>query len=239
MPGVNPPLRAVGVVLAGGSGSRMGMARPKQLLPLAGRTVLEHAVAALHDSGAVDDVLVVMAPDHLADAQRVLTPDVFPRLTGVVAGGPDRGASTVRALAALPHDECDVLLHDAARPLLPARLVADCALALRTSEAAVVAVPSTDTLLTVDDGRVVDAPARDRLWRAQTPQGFRLSVLRRAYAIAAARGITATDDCGVVLRCLPEVAIAVVRGDERNLKITHPVDLLLAERLLLEPLTSP
>lgn len=209
----------------------MGSDVPKQLLPLAGRTVLEHAVAALHDCADVDEVLVVMAPDHVEAGERLLH-GRYPRLTGVVPGGRDRGGSTVRALAALEHDECDVLLHDAARPLLPLRVVQDCLRALRTSQAVVAAVPATDTLLDVADGRVVDVPDRRRLWRAQTPQGFRLSVLRQAYEIAGRRGITATDDCGVVLACLPAVAVTVVPGDERNLKITHPVDLEIAERLL-------
>ncbi len=218
------------VVLAGGTGSRMGGGVPKQLLPLGGRTVLERAVAAVHD--AVDEVLVVMAADHVDEAEQLLRGPAFPRLTGVVAGGADRGGSTVRALAALVHEECDVLLHDAARPLLPARVVRDCVRALRTAPAVVVAVPSNDTLLEVEQGRVVTVPDRGRLWRAQTPQAFRLSVLRRAYAIAAQRGVTATDDCGVVRACLPDLPVVVVQGDERNLKITHPVDLEVAERLL-------
>lgn len=232
-------LPTVGVVLAGGTGTRLGAPVPKQLLPLAGRTVLERAVSALHGCPGVDEVLVVMAPEHLAAAEQLLPTAAFPKLTAVVQGGPDRGGSTVRALEALAHEECDVLLHDAARPLLPARVVADCLRALRSSAAVVAAVPATDTLLAVQDGRVVDVPARAGLWHAQTPQGFRASVLRRAYEIAGRRGVTATDDCGVVLACLPDVAVTVVPGDERNFKITRPLDLLLAERLLLEPATSP
>ena len=228
--------RTVAVVLAAGTGSRLGAALPKQLLPLAGRTVLEHTVRALHACAEVDELVVVMHPDHVAHARALLLGPELPRLTQVLAGGADRDASTRRALDALGEDECDVLLHDGVRPLVSPRIVAACVAALRTSEAVTVAVPSTDTLLRVDeDGRVVDVPDRSRLRRSQTPQGFRLSVLREAYARAVGDPRPATDNCGVVLRHLPHVAVRVVPGEERNLKITHPLDLLLAEALLRDP----
>ena len=100
-------------------------------------------------------------------------------------------------------------------------------------------MPSSDTVVVVDDDRVVEMPRRDRVRRFQTPQGFRLATIREAYALALADpGFGArppTDDCGVVHRYLPEVPIRVVAGSERNIKVTHPVDLLIAERLNLAP----
>lgn len=226
-------LRTVAVVLAGGTGSRLGAPVPKQLLALAGRTVLEHTLRALHACPEVDELVVVMHPDHVEQARSLLLGPDLPRLSRVLAGGEDRDASTRRALAALGDGECNVLLHDAVRPLVSRRLVADCVAALRVDEAVTVAVPSTDTLLRVDaEGRVVEVPDRSQLRRSQTPQGFRLSVLRRAYTLARDDPRPVTDNTGVVLRHLPEVAVRVVPGDERNLKITHPQDLLVAEALL-------
>lgn len=227
------PRRTVAVVLAAGTGSRLGAALPKQLLPLAGRTVLEHTVRALRAGAEVDELVVVMHPDHVARARGLLLGPELPRLTRVLAGGADRDASTRCALDVLGEDECDVLLHDGVRPLVSPRIVAECVAALRTSEAVTVAVPSTDTLLRVDeDGRVVDVPDRSRLRRSQTPQGFRLSVLRQAYALAAGDPRPATDNCGVVLRHLPHVAVRVVPGEEQNIKITHRMDLVVAEQVL-------
>ena len=226
-------LRTVAVVLAGGTGSRVGFDVPKQLLKVAGRTIIEHTVEALHDCDEVDEILVVMTPDFVEDARELLLKPSFPRLTRVLAGGRDRNESTRRALDALGKDELNVLFHDAVRPLLSQRVVADCVEALRTAEAVDVAIPSADTIVRVDPHeRVVEIPDRSLLRRGQTPQGFRLSTIRRAYEIAATDpDFTATDDCAVVLRYLPETPIQVVRGEEQNMKVTYPVDLFIVDKL--------
>jgi 2-C-methyl-D-erythritol 4-phosphate cytidylyltransferase len=144
--------------------------------------------------------------------------------------------STRRAISELGSVECDVLFHDAARPLVDQRIIADCSAALATHRAVGVAVPSSDTIAVVSDGAMTDMPRRDSLVRLQTPQGFRLSVIRRAHELAAADprfgDLPATDDCGIVLRYLPEVSVHIVPGNERNLKITFPGDLAIAETLI-------
>ena len=226
-------LRTVAVVLAGGTGSRVGFDVPKQLLKVAGRTIIEHTVEALHDCDEVDEIVVVMTPDFVEDARELLLKPSFPRLTRVLEGGRDRNESTRRALAALGDEEINVLFHDAVRPLLSQRVVTDCVEALRTAEAVDVAIPSADTIVRVDaDERVVEIPDRSLLRRGQTPQGFRLSTIRRAYEIAADDpDFTATDDCAVVLRYLPETPIQVVRGEEQNMKVTYPVDLFIVDKL--------
>jgi ribitol-5-phosphate 2-dehydrogenase (NADP+) / D-ribitol-5-phosphate cytidylyltransferase len=228
------PLRTVAVVLAGGTGSRVGLDLPKQLLKVAGRTIIEHTVEAIHDCADVDEIMVVMTPDFIPDAERLLRTDGrLPKLTRILAGGADRNASTKVALAALGDQECNVLFHDAVRPLLPARVVHACVAALRTYEAVDVAIGSADTIIRVDEAdHIVEIPERSHLRRGQTPQGFRLSTIRRAYELADTDpDFRATDDCGVVLRYLPEVPIYVVPGDEQNMKVTYPVDLFLADKL--------
>lgn len=227
-------LRTVAVVLAGGTGSRVGLDKPKQLLKVAGRTVIEHTVEALNDSPDVDEIVVMMAIDHLPEAEQLLLGNPrFPKVSRVLPGGADRNESTRSALPALGDEECNVLFHDAVRPLLPARVVHACVQALRRYEAVDVAIPSADTIIRVDDaGCIVEIPDRSRLRRGQTPQGFRLSTIRRAYELAAADpDFHATDDCGVVLRYLPDVPIYVVPGDELNMKVTFPIDLFLVDRL--------
>jgi len=229
-------MHTVAVVLAGGTGERFGTGVPKQLLPFAGRPLIEHSVAAFDAAPGVDAVLVVMAAGHAGRAREALTAGGYRKLAKVIPGGPSRVESTRRAIEELGPDECDVLFHDAARPLVDQRIIADCVAALATHRAVGVAVPSSDTIAVVSDGVMADMPRRDSLVRCQTPQGFRLSVIRRAHELAAADprfgDLPATDDCGIVLRYLPEVSVRIVPGSERNLKITFPGDLAIAEALL-------
>ncbi|MEV6982639.1 bifunctional cytidylyltransferase/SDR family oxidoreductase [Sphaerisporangium sp. NPDC051017] len=232
--------RVVGVVLAGGVGRRMGHGRPKQLLKLGGRTIIEHTLAVFERAPEIDEVVVLMAPGFTAEAERIVARGGFRKVRQVVEGGATRTESTWRALQALGTDECDVLLHDAVRPLVEPRIISDCVKALRTHSAVNVAIPSSDTILVAapgPSGEVIrEIPDRSLLRRVQTPQGFRLSVIREAYERAWRdpdfAGRPATDDCGVVLRYLPDVPIHIVPGSERNMKVTHPVDVHIAEKLI-------
>jgi 2-C-methyl-D-erythritol 4-phosphate cytidylyltransferase len=229
-------MRTVAVVLAGGIGQRFGGERPKQMQVLAGRTLIEHSVAAFEQAPGVDAITIVMPAGLAGPARQQFTADGHPKVTTVIQGGATRTDSTRCAIAALGEDECNVLFHDAARPLLDQRIIADCVSALATDRAIGVAVPSSDTIVEVADGVVTGMPRRDTLARCQTPQGFRLSVIRRAYELADADPSfplrPATDDCGVVLRYLPDVPVRLVEGSERNIKITYPGDLEVAETLL-------
>ncbi|MDX6285639.1 MAG: ribitol-5-phosphate 2-dehydrogenase / D-ribitol-5-phosphate cytidylyltransferase [Frankiales bacterium] len=226
-------MRTIAVVLAGGTGTRIGGDAPKQLVEIAGVPLIEHTIRSLHAVDAVDEIVVVMAAGHtdVIEAMR----DRYPKLSMVVDGGATRADSSRLALAALAAEDPDVnvLLHDAARPFVSARIVTECVEALASYDAVCVAVPAADTVIEVDGDLILASPDRSRLRYAQTPQGFRLSTIRKAYAAAAADpDFAATDDSGVVLRYLPDTPIHVVAGDERNVKVTHPVDLLLGEALI-------
>jgi 2-C-methyl-D-erythritol 4-phosphate cytidylyltransferase len=230
-------MRTVAVVLAGGSGRRFDSASPKQLRVLAGRNLIEHCVRAFDQAPAVDDVLVVAPADISQQVRKDL--DGYGKVADVIRGGASRTDSTRQALswleARLP-DDSKVLFHDAARPLVDQRTIADSVATLDRFDAIGVVVPSSDTIVEVADGVIRRVLPRDTLARCQTPQGFRLSVIAAAYRLAGAdpafATIPATDDCGVVLRYLPEVPIAAVQGSERNLKITYAADLAIAAALL-------
>ncbi|BDZ45916.1 bifunctional cytidylyltransferase/SDR family oxidoreductase [Naasia aerilata] len=230
-------LRTVAVVLAGGVGARMGASMPKQLLRIAGKTVIEHTIAALDASPDVDEVLVMMEPDHLESIEAIRAAGTYGKLTRVLPGGETRNRTTALALAAIPDGEAKVLLHDAVRPFVDQRIVHECVVALDAFDAVDTAIPSADTIIRVatdEEGRefIRKVPKRARLRRGQTPQAFRLSVIREAYSRAARDpDFTATDDCTVVLRYLPEVPIAVVAGSDENMKITEPVDISFADKL--------
>jgi ribitol-5-phosphate 2-dehydrogenase (NADP+) / D-ribitol-5-phosphate cytidylyltransferase len=232
-------MRTVAVVLAGGSGLRLGGAVPKQLQLLAGQTLLEHSVGAFQQAPGVDRIVVVLPAELVADGARLLG-SRYRKLTDVIAGGVDRPGSTRSAIELLSREDqaadCNVLFHDAARPLVDQRIIGDCVAALADCQALGVVVPTADTIVEMADGVMTSIPPRETLGRCQTPQGFRLSVIRRAHQLAGedpdAAGFSATDDCGMVLRYLPEVKVRAIPGSERNLKITYPGDLRVAESLL-------
>jgi 2-C-methyl-D-erythritol 4-phosphate cytidylyltransferase len=249
-------MRMVAVVLAGGSGQRFGAGVPKQLLELDGQTLLAHCVAAFDAAPGVDEVLVVLPPGRTADANKLRADGAYPKLTAVIEGGTSRPGSTRAAISvinarrtAAPADgdrdgdrdgDWGVLFHDAARPLVDQRIIADCVAALEQVDALGVAVPTADTIVVVADGVMTQIPRRDSLLRCQTPQAFRLSVITRAHELALADpDYEPTDDCGVVLRYLPDVPVHVVQGSERNLKITYPRDLAIAQVLMDEERNRP
>jgi len=224
----------VAVVLGGGAGNRFGASMPKQLLTLGGKTLVEHCVTAFRQAPGVDDVLLVMPPGYADEAARLVGNSV----SAVIAGGVTRSDSVRNAIAylaaaGLPAETTGVLLHDAARPLVSQRIIEDCVIALSKHDAVGTAVPTSDTIVVAEDGVMSHVPPRETLQRCQTPQCFRLSVIARAHELAAADpGYTPTDDCGVVLRYLPDVPVHIVPGSERNIKVTYPGDLEIAEVLL-------
>ena len=243
-------MRMVAVVLGGGVGQRMGAEMPKQLLTLGGKTLVERCVAAFEAGPGVDEILVVMARGYTGQVKAMLADAGYRKVTAVIEGGATRPDSTRAALAAVAGGgagaDCGVLLHDAARPLVDQRIIADCVAALRVHDAAGVAVPASDTMVVTDNGVMHSMPHRETLLRCQTPQCFRLSVITRAHELAAADpGYSPTDDCGVVLRYLPDVKVHIVPGSEHNIKITYAHDLAVAEAVLArggdppEPPASP
>ncbi len=232
-------LRNVGVILAGGTGTRVGLSIPKQLIKIAGKTIIEHTIAAFQAAEAIDDIIVLMAPGHLDPVRAIVQNGGYGKVSQIVEGGETRNESTSRALEALGTEECNVLFHDAVRPLVSQTIIGDVVAALATHEAVDTAIPSADTIVQVEAERgrhgeeiIEDVLQRHLLRRGQTPQAFRLSVIRRAYELAwQDPDFTATDDCTVVLRYLPDVPIAVVTGHERNMKVTEPIDVYIADKL--------
>jgi len=208
-------VRAWGIVVAGGRGARYG--RPKQLDQLAGRLLIDWAVAALRP--VCEGVVAVLAADLLDGA--TVSADA------VVAGGDTRAASVRAGLAAVPGDAEVILVHDAVRPLATTALAARVIAAIEDgADGAVPGVPVVDTLKRVDGPKVIATVDRADLVGVQTPQGFRAEALRRAHATEA----DATDDAGLV-----EAAggtVVVVEGERENLKVTWPEDIAVAEALL-------
>jgi 2-C-methyl-D-erythritol 4-phosphate cytidylyltransferase len=244
-------MRTLAVILAGGTGQRIGSAIPKQLIEVAGRPILSYSIEAFdtftpQPSGAgpaagIDEIIVVMAPGYVDVAKAIAAP--YGRVRAVIEGGASRTESTLRALTALASepDEVRVLFHDAARPFVGHDVIGRCLKALDSHQAVAVGMPVADTIVEVRADLVTAMPVRSGLRRFQTPQGFRLGTIRKAYELALADPAgplqhgSATDDCGIVHRYLPEVPIPIVEGSERNLKVTHPMDVSIAEHLAGHP----
>jgi len=226
-------LSTAAIIPAAGLGVRLGGDVPKALRQVGGEPLLVHAVRGLCNAPVDLSFLVVAVPagaegeiHALLDAHRGKAELVC------VAGGADRTESVRAALDAIPDRPFGcVLVHDAARPFVPAAVVERVVAAVQAGADAVVPVlPVTDTIKRVDDdGQVVDTPDRSALVAVQTPQGFRLDVLRRAHAEAAG---AATDDAALVERLgLP---VDTVEGSQDSLKVTRPRDLLVAEAILAD-----
>lgn len=217
----------VGIVPAAGRGVRLGEELPKAFVELGGRTMLDRAVEAMLDSGAVDRVVVVVPPELAAQAPSELVRIGFAERVAVVPGGGER-ADSVRAGLAAAAGARFVLVHDAARSLTPPELFARVVGELRAGRRAVIPVlPVADTIKSVDgSGLVTGTPDRAALRAVQTPQGFDAELLARANRDAG----DATDDAGLVERLGEHVY--TVAGDPLAFKITTPLDLVLARALL-------
>jgi 2-C-methyl-D-erythritol 4-phosphate cytidylyltransferase len=222
-------MTTVAVVPAAGSGQRLAAGAPKAFVNLAGRPMLERAIAGLRDSGVVDRIVVAVPPSRTDEAKLDFGGEAI-----IVEGGADRTESVRLALAAVG-DADYVLVHDAARALTPPSLVVRVVRALEAGHCAVVpALPVADTIKAVDaNGAVLGTPERAGLRAVQTPQGFRTEVLRNAYARAGARGFT--DDASMVEQIGGPVQ--VVEGDPLAFKITTRLDLVLAEAILAGAVT--
>ncbi len=225
-------MKNIAVILAAGAGTRLGSELPKQFLPLAGKPVVEHSIEAFERCPQIDEVIVVTRPECTALVEEIKAR--HPKLSRILLGGRERYHSTLSALEACPPTDCNIIIHDAARPLVSRRIIDDTLLWLERCEAVGVAVRCTDTVWqATDDGTIANIPERATLWNAQTPQAFRTDVLHRAFALALADPhMQPTDDCSVVKRYLPHVDIHIVEGEAQNIKITFSQDIALAERLL-------
>jgi len=217
------PTKAVALLVAAGSGERLGASRPKAFVTLAGRPMLEWSVDALRAAG-LSEIVVALPAGEAAP----------PGCSGV-AGGATRSASVRAALTAA--GEGDVLVHDAARPLVPASLFRAALAALELADAAVAAAQVTDTVKEAGpDHRVVGTLDRSRLWAIQTPQAFRRSALERALDVPDDVLAQATDDAWLVERA--GGSVVVVPAPPGNFKVTTPHDLEVAELLLRSSRTS-
>ena len=215
------------VILAGGTGKRMGAQVPKQFLKVGDKTIIEFTIDAFEKNALVDTIAVVMHQDYFTTMENIIANSNWNKVRAIISGGTERSDSSYNAIRFFSnHMDAKIIFHDAVRPMVSDSAIDNVIKALDRFNAVMTAIPSTDTIAVAEGGFVKSIPDRNTLMRVQTPQAFRFETIEEAYDIALTDpGFICTDDCGVVKKYLPDEPIAIIRGDERNIKITYPEDL--------------
>lgn len=222
-------MKNYGIILASGMGSRYGSDIPKQFVKIAGKTVMEHTLDVFEKSDKIDEIILVVTPAYRHIVENILLKNNYKKIRKVLNGGETRKESSSIALTSITDEEANVIIHDCARPFLSARIIDDCVKALAEYDAVDVAVPSADTIIKTKGDIIESIPDRAELLRGQTPQCFKLSLIKKAHKLAE-NDSNFTDDCGVIVK-YGLAKVFVVKGDVENIKITYPSDIFLADRL--------
>ncbi len=229
----------IAVVLAGGSGSRMGMVdRPKQFIDIYGKPVIIHTLEAFEINEKIDAICVVCVKEWQDDLSLWLKDYDIRKVRWIANAGASRQESSLNALNAIKEvcsDDDYVIIHDAARPLISQKIINENIMKVREYGACDTVVPAHDTIIKSIDGDTLDSiPARKELYMGQTPQSFKYSIVRKAYddyfALPENERPEMTDDCGLVLHS--GVKIGMAMGDKLNMKITTMEDLLLVKSIV-------
>lgn len=226
-------VKAYALIPAAGMGKRMGASINKQYLELQGLPIVARTISVFEQSPLIEAIYLVIPEAEIPYCrEHVVAACGFRKVVEIVPGGRERQNSVMNGLRAMrPHLSDDVvLIHDGVRPLITPELLQESIEAACSNDGALVAVPAKDTIKMVCDGIVINTPDRESLWQAQTPQSFRFNVIYNAHLAAEQEGFIGTDDASLVERRGGKVRI--VRGDYRNIKITTPEDLVLAESFL-------
>ncbi|RZT96117.1 2-C-methyl-D-erythritol 4-phosphate cytidylyltransferase [Ancylomarina subtilis] len=228
-------MKNVAVILAGGTGKRMGAYLPKQFLKIAGKSIIEHSMAIFEKHAGISEICVVIHSNFVADVEDIVREAGFKKVTKILCGGKERSDSSLAAISAYENEkDVNLIFHDAVRPFVSQRIIDDVLSSLAEGKSVAVAIPSTDTIFKLNQTKCIESvPPRDFLYRAQTPQAFPCEIIKKAYNLALKDpNFKASDDCGVVLNYLPDEAIHIVEGDEKNIKITFEQDLTKGENLI-------
>lgn len=222
----------VAIITAAGKGRRMGKAVAKQFLPVLGKPLIWHTIKVFENCSAVDDIILVLPADMLEVGKKQLQePGEFKKLSGLVAGGKTRQDSVNNGLRAIPQKSRIVVVHDGVRPLIQESIISKTIEYAKEKGAAITAIPASDTLKQIStEGHIAKTVERAAIWQAQTPQAFRVELLKKAFAEAERDHFQGTDEAVLVERIAEPVY--VVEGSPMNIKVTTPSDLKLVEILL-------
>ncbi len=226
-------MKNIALILASGTGSRMGLNIPKQFYKILGKTVLEYSVSAFQNHKDIDEIIVVSNPDFIDLTTSIVDKNVFTKVSNIIKGGKTRQESSYIGVHKIDNENANVLIHDAVRPFVSNKIISDCVNALDKYSAVNTTVETTDTIIEInDDNLIKSVPQRKYLRRCQTPQCFKVNLIKKAHNLALENGFnSATDDCSLILK-YNLADIFVINGSENNIKITYPADIITAENIL-------
>lgn len=229
-------MKTIAVILAGGLGSRFGLGEPKQFAKLAGLNIIEHTIKAFNDSTYIDEIIIIIKEGYQSTIEDIVNQRNFEKVNKILIGGKERSDSSLAAINSFhkikDSENFNILFHDAVRPFIDEIIIQRCIDALGHFNAIDVAIDTADTIIEQSNDIITDIPDRSHLKRGQTPQAFKLGIIKKAYEFAKKdENFRTTDDCGVVFKYLPDEPIYVVKGSENNIKITHEQDIFLADKL--------
>jgi len=225
-------MRNIVLLLASGSGSRVGSDIPKQFIEINGKCLFQYALETFENHINIDEIMLVCKSDYLEFAKQVVRQFGYKKVKRILAGGETRQESVYNGIFSVSAEEANILIHDAARPFVTNEMIDRVLEALVTNTAVSTVLPSTDTMFVTENNVVQSIPNRKDLFRVQTPQGFYLNTIRKAHHLAQKQDLKlATDDCSLVSH-FGLGDIATVLGDELAFKVTSPLDLVFAKSVL-------
>ena len=224
-------MKNIVLILASGTGSRCGLDYPKQFALIRGKCILQHTIEKFQNNCLIDEIILVTNKEYI-DKVKNLSAE-YSKVVNVIAGGETRKDSSYNGICSITDDEANVLIHDGVRPLVSDEIISNCVKALESYSAVCVTIQSTDTIFETDnDGIIKNIPDRRCLRRAQTPQCFKLSLIKKAHEMAKNdNSCSVTDDCGLIMN-YKLADIRAISGSNDNIKITYKEDIEFASRKL-------
>lgn len=224
------------IILAAGSGNRFESETPKHLFKFCGSTVLEHTLKIFNESKQIDSITIVARERDILLTEEITT-GKFNKVCKIISGGADRLESAFLGLMSLNcSSEDNVLIHDAARPLVTSQIINNCIEKLTKCRAVDTIVDCQDTIVEIKNDEVFGFPQRKLMKKGQTPQGFKYDLIfdchQKSRNLDEKTYQSITDDCGLVKIFYPKEKISYIKGDESNIKITYPQDIFLADKLM-------
>lgn len=221
----------IAVILAGGRGVRLGGDIPKQMLNLGGKPVIAWAVDTFHKHDSIDKIIIVSEKNTLNQIRELFPGKKYTKILSFIEGGDERSDSSYNAIICSEFGDDDIfLIHDAARPFISPAIITKVIDEVKVSGACGTYIYSTDTVAIIKDSEIHSIPERKSVYSAQTPQGFRYSLLRKAHDFQRLNKIPVTDDVSLLFNI--GVKVSVINGSEFNIKITNPIDFKFAEYLI-------
>jgi len=220
-------MKSIAIILAGGNGFRFSSTLSKQFFMIKGKPLISYTIKAFQLSSSIDEIVVVVASTSLEKIKILVEKEGFNKVKYIIKGGSTRLESSYAGLSLYNDaDERKILIHDGARPLVSQKIIKECVASLDCYKASAVAIPTSDTIFETFDAKIKNIPDRSPFYLAQTPQGFLLSILKKAYK--AYKEDTSkenfSDNCGLIKKYIPGVEIKIIEGDRKNIKLTFPID---------------